>query len=140
MRAFEGVGIAANQVGIAKRIAVVQVEKDRSEPIVLINPKIVRQSDEVETSEEGCLSIPELFGDVERSVSVVFDALDYYGQTYRMEVSDFQARAVQHEIDHLDGILFIDRLSAVRRSLLLAKWKKLRKGKTGNTREPPDEG
>ena len=138
MYTFEGVGLAANQVGIAKRVAVVDIGERGSQPIVLINPRITRSSEEVETCEEGCLSIPDVFADVERHFSVTVEALDYYGKRFRLSLSGYEARAVQHEIDHLDGILFLDRLSATKRNLLMAKWKKLRKGESGYTREPPD--
>lgn len=135
MRAAKGVGLAANQVGVAKRVAVVDVGEDDPSPLVLINPRIVETGDVLETAEEGCLSIPEIFGDVERPESIVLEALDLDGTPYRVELHGFKARAAQHEIDHLDGVLFIDHLSALKRSLLMAKWKKSRKGKTGYIKE-----
>jgi peptide deformylase len=139
MRAARGVGLAANQVGVAQRVAVVDVGEENPPPLVLINPRIVQVGDEVETSEEGCLSIPEIFGDVERPLAVTVEALDADGKPYRAELHGFKARAAQHEIDHLDGVLFLDHLSAVKRSLLLAKWKKSRKGKTGYLKEVTPE-
>jgi peptide deformylase len=139
MRAAKGVGLAANQVGVAKRVAVVDVGAEFPPPLVLINPRIVEHSDEVETSEEGCLSIPEIFGDVERPLRVVIEALDADGTPYRAELSGYKARAAQHEIDHLDGILFFDHVSAVKRALLVAKWKKSRKGKKGHIKEVTPE-
>jgi len=135
MRAAKGVGLAAPQVGASQRVAVVDVGEEFPPPLVLINPRIVESGAEVELAEEGCLSIPEIFGDVERPARVVLEALDREGEPYRVTVSGYKARAVQHEIDHLDGILFLDRLSAVKRGLLLAKWKKLRKGKRGFVKE-----
>ena len=138
MRAAHGVGLAANQVGVARRVAVVDVGDDPP-PLVLINPVIVERDDEVETAEEGCLSIPEIYGDVERSARVVVEALDRAGQSYRATATGYKARAIQHEIDHLDGILFLDHLSAVKRGLLLAKWKKSRKGKSGYLKEVTPE-
>ena len=102
-------------------------------------PRIVRASDATETAEEGCLSIPDIFGDVERPLAVTVEALDRDGNPYRAEVSALKARAVQHEIDHLDGVLFLDHLSAVKRSLLLAKWKKSREGKSGYVKEVTPE-
>jgi len=93
----------------------------------------------VETAEEGCLSIPEIYGDVERRAHIVVEALDRDGQPYRTAVAGYKARAIQHEIDHLDGILFLDHLSAVKRGLLLAKWKKSRKGKSGYLKEVTPE-
>lgn len=139
MRAARGVGLAANQIGVARRVAVVDVGDDDPPPLVLINPVMVERSDEVETAEEGCLSIPDIFGDVERSARVVVEALDRDGRPFRAEARGYKARAIQHEIDHLDGVLFLDHLSAVKRSLLLAKWKKSRKGQTGFLKEVTPE-
>jgi peptide deformylase len=139
MYASKGVGLAANQVGVARRVAVVDVGTEVPEPLVLVNPTIVTRVDVTDTSEEGCLSIPEIFGDVQRPVSVVIEALDRDGVPFRLEAVGYQARAIQHEIDHLDGILFLDHLSAVKRGLLLAKWKRLRKGETGYLKEVTPE-
>ena len=139
MQAAKGVGLAAPQIGVSRRVAVVDVGVESGPPLVLINPRIVESSDEVETAEEGCLSIPEIYGEVERPYAVVLEALDRNAKPYRVATTGFQARAVQHEIDHLDGILFLDRLSAVRRSLLLSKWKKQRKGQTGFVKEVTPE-
>lgn len=120
MYAAKGVGLAANQVGVARRVAVIDAE---GEKLVLINPQIVDTAGR-ETGEEGCLSIPEVFADVTRPDHVVLEALDYHGQSYRKILEGLPARAVQHEIDHLDGILFIDRLGLLKRKRLLGKWKK----------------
>jgi len=139
MRAAKGVGLAANQIGEARRIAVVDIGEEDPPPLVLINPVILERSDESETAEEGCLSIPDIFGDVERHAHVVVEALDRDGTKFRAEAKGYKARAIQHEIDHLDGILFLDHLSAVKRSLLLAKWKKSRKGQTGYLKEVTPE-
>jgi peptide deformylase len=135
MRAARGVGLAANQVGVAQRVAVVDVGEELGPPLVLINPRIVDVGSERETAEEGCLSIPDVYGEVDRAHTVVVEALDRDARPYRATVSGLKARAVQHEIDHLDGILFLDRLSAVKRGLLMAKWKNLRKGTTGYLKE-----
>jgi len=139
MRAAKGVGLAAPQVGVGQRVAVVDVGDEGTPPMVLVNPRIVDASPAQEIAEEGCLSIPEIFGDVARAQTVVVEALDATGHPYRATVSGFAARAVQHEIDHLDGILFLDRLSAVKRSLLLSKWKRARKGLTGYLKEVTPE-
>ncbi|HYX82432.1 MAG TPA: peptide deformylase [Gemmatimonadales bacterium] len=139
MRAAKGVGLAANQIGIAQRVAVVDVGDEDPPPIALINPVILERSDEHETAEEGCLSIPDIFGDVERPAHVIVEALDRDGKKFRVEAHGYKARAIQHEIDHVDGILFLDHLSAVKRSLLLAKWKKSRKGQTGYVKEVTPE-
>lgn len=139
MRAAKGVGLAANQVGVAQRVAVVDVGEEFGPPLVLINPRIVEAGSERESAEEGCLSIPDVYADVDRAHAIVLEALDRDGQPYRIPITGFRARAVQHEIDHLDGILFLDRLSAVKRGLLMAKWKKLRKGMTGHIKEVTPE-
>ncbi|MGH7570006.1 MAG: peptide deformylase [Gemmatimonadales bacterium] len=138
MHAARGVGLAANQVGVARRVAVVDVGDD-SPLLVLINPTIVARGAEIETAEEGCLSIPDLFGDVARPRTVTLEALDRDGRPYRVAASGYKARAIQHEIDHLDGVLFLDHVSAVKRGLLLAKWKKARKGKSGYLKEVTPE-
>ena len=139
MRAAKGVGLAANQIGVARRVTVVDIGDEDPPPLVLINPVIVERSDEEETAEEGCLSIPEIFGDVTRSARVVVEALDRDGRKFRADAHGYKARAIQHEIDHLDGILFLDHLSAVKRNLLLSKWKKSRKGQAGYLKEVTPE-
>ena len=139
MRAAKGVGLAAPQVGVSRRVAVVDVGDEHASPLVLVNPRILEASATRETAEEGCLSIPDLYGDVARADTIVVEAWDATGRSFRATVSGFAARAVQHEIDHLDGILFLDRLSAVKRGLLLSKWKRLRKGQTGYLKEVTPE-
>ena len=139
MHAAKGVGLAANQVGVARRVAVVDVGEDAPPPLVLINPRIVQASDTMESAEEGCLSIPDIYGEVERRLGVTIEALDRDGRVYKVELSGFKARAAQHEIDHLDGVLFLDHLSAVKRGLLLAKWKKARKGQSGYVKDVTPE-
>ncbi|UCG86024.1 MAG: peptide deformylase [Gemmatimonadota bacterium] len=128
MRADDGVGLAANQVGIARRVAVVEVSDEPS--VVLIDPMIVEREGKVR-GEEGCLSIPDIFGDVDRAERVVVETTTLEGERIRVEASDLRARVIQHEIDHLDGVLFIDHLSPMKRRMLMKKWKKSRKGKTG---------
>ncbi len=120
MQAARGIGLAANQVGVARRVAVIDAEGER---LVLINPRIMEASGE-STGEEGCLSIPEMFADVTRPDQVVLEALDADGNPYRAELAGLLARVAQHEIDHLDGILFLDHLSLFKRQRLLAKWRK----------------
>jgi peptide deformylase len=120
MHAARGVGLAANQVGVARRVAVIDAE---GEKFAMVNPKIIEASGR-DTAEEGCLSIPEVFGDVTRPDRIVLEALDQDGVPFRRELTGLPARAVQHEIDHLDGILFLDHLSLLKRKRLLAKWKK----------------
>lgn len=106
MRAYEGVGLAANQVGRLKRILVAALE---DEEIVIVNPVIEDKSDERETDSEGCLSIPEIQVDVERPVAVTVSGQDLTGQPVRLEAKDLLARILQHEIDHLDGVVILDR-------------------------------
>jgi peptide deformylase len=132
MHAAKGIGLAANQVGIARRVAVVEAEGDS--PLVLINPVILEKKGS-EKGEEGCLSIPDLFGDVERAMQVVVETSDLTGQRVRVAAEGLKARAIQHEIDHLDGIVFLDRLSPLKRRLLLRKWQKERKGDTSYVKE-----
>ncbi len=131
MDAAKGVGLAANQVGLARRVAVVDAEGDR---FVMIDPLIVETAGS-STAEEGCLSIPEIYGDVTRPERVVIEALDEQGTHYRREAIGLKARAIQHEIDHLDGILFLDHLSLIKRQMLLARWRRERKDETGYLRE-----
>jgi peptide deformylase len=131
MDAARGVGLAANQVGVAKRVAVVAVEDDR---FAMVNPRIIEAEGRV-VAEEGCLSIPEIYGDVARAGRVVVEAEDENGMSYRKEATGLTARAIQHEIDHLDGILFLDHLSLVKRQMLLAKWRREHKSDTGYTKE-----
>jgi peptide deformylase len=131
MDAARGIGLAANQVGVARRVAVVDVEGDR---FVMIDPRIVEAEGRA-TAEEGCLSIPDIYADVTRPDRVVIEALDSEGTPYRKEASGLKARAIQHEIDHLDGILFLDHLSLIKRQMLLARWRREHKDDTGFTKE-----
>jgi peptide deformylase len=91
--------------------------------IALVNPRIV-ESDGRATEEEGCLSIPDIFADVTRPAAVTLEALDQEGNPYRIEATGLLARAIQHEIDHLDGVLFLDHLGPMKRRMLLSRWKK----------------
>lgn len=109
MRAVSGVGLAAPQVGVPLRVAVVEIPG--SEVIVLINPEIVKKEGE-RVIEEACLSIPGYKGEVRRSVSVKVKALDRMGRNFRIKGEELLAQALEHEIDHLDGILYIDRIES----------------------------
>jgi peptide deformylase len=131
MDAAKGIGLAANQVGVARRIAVVDVDGDR---FAMIDPRIV-ESEGRSTAEEGCLSIPDVYADVTRPDRVILEALDLEGNLYRKEASGLKARAIQHEIDHLDGILFLDHLSLMKRQMLMAKWRREHKDDSGYTKE-----
>ena len=117
MDAAEGVGLAANQIGQALRIAVVDADGER------FNAMIVEASVKA-SEEEGCLSIPEVYAEVTRPQRVVLEATGRDGVRYRLEADGLKARAIQHEIDHLDGILFLDRLSPMKRRLLVAKYRR----------------
>jgi peptide deformylase len=125
MYSEEGVGLAAPQVGISQRIIVVDPQQDQAnQRFALINPVVREVSKEVERGEEGCLSIPGLKDIVERPFSCVVEGLDLDGTERRVEAEGLLARILQHEVDHLNGILFIDRLSPLKRKLLLKKWQK----------------
>ena len=128
MRAAEGVGLAAPQIGLSKRICVIDVSNQQPEysPIVLINPHIVDAKGE-QIGEEGCLSFPDLYGDVKRHEFVKVEAVDKDGQTFSTEGTGFYSRALQHEIDHLNGILFVDHLKPLKRQLIRNALKRLRK-------------
>ena len=136
MYAARGIGLAATQVGRLERICVVDVDKAR---YALVNPEIVASEGE-QTGEEGCLSIPEIYGDVTRAQHVVVRALDRDGKAIEIDATDLLARCLQHEIDHLHGRLFIDYLSLVKRQAAMKKWRKLRGKDKSLTRtiEPRD--
>lgn len=122
----KGIGLAANQVGVLKRIFVMDVaqREGNKEPMVLINPEITWTSEEQETKEEGCLSIPGYFGDVTRPAGIKVKYLTLEGKEEERECTGWESACVQHEIDHLDGILFTDHLSKLRRDIILKKMKK----------------
>ncbi len=128
MYAAPGVGLAAPQVGESKRLAVIDISsKDEKFPlIILINPSIVRAGGEVEF-EEGCLSIPEYTARVKRSENLIVRALDRQGREFEIDASGLLAIALQHEIDHLDGLLLIDRISPIKREFFKKRFKKSQK-------------
>jgi peptide deformylase len=121
MYAAEGIGLAAPQVGRTEKLAVVDVDGKK---FVLINPQIVSSEGDIERAEEGCLSIPDIYGDVERPFGVTFRATDESGTEYEATASELLGRCIRHEIDHLDGKLFIDYLSPLKRKAAMAKWEK----------------
>lgn len=123
MHAAQGIGLAAPQVGRTERLTVVQIEDQR---FVLINPEIVVADGKKAKGEEGCLSIPDVYGDVERPSHVVVRALDVDGTEFEVDATDLLARCFQHEIDHLHGKLFIDYLSVLKRRTAMSKWTKER--------------
>ncbi|MEJ7809892.1 MAG: peptide deformylase [Gemmatimonadaceae bacterium] len=136
MYAARGIGIAAPQVGRRERVAVIDVQTKTSTPIAIINPEIVFREG-TQRAEEGCLSIPEIYGDVDRAARVTVRALDTSGQPFEIEADDILARCLQHEIDHLHGKLFIDYLGLIKRRAALAKWERLRNGDKSPTRKIP---
>jgi peptide deformylase len=120
-----GIGLAAPQIGLSQRLIVVDLKEDDSQPMALLNPSILELGGAKDRVEEGCLSIPGVAATVERPVTCVVEALDAKGQPVRIQADGMLARCLQHEIDHLDGILFIDRLSPIKRNMLLKKYRKL---------------
>jgi len=126
-----GIGLAALQVGVVKRIIVVDLAKDEEEPapLFMANPEVVWASDEEESYEEGCLSLPEQYGDVVRPKAVRVRYLDHENEIRELNAEDMLAICVQHEMDHLDGTLFVDHLSALKRNMILRKLQKSRRGK-----------
>lgn len=122
MYAASGIGLAAPQVGRLERMFVCDVEGAR---YTFINPELIH-TEGLDKSEEGCLSIPEVFGDVERAARVRMRGLDLEGNTFELDADELLARCVQHELDHLNGRLFIDHLSILRRRSALSKWDKMR--------------
>ena len=146
MDVAKGIGLAAPQVGRVERVAVIGVDQAR---FAIINPEIVEADTKLAKAEEGCLSIPDVYGDVERPARVKVRAMGLDGQTFEVEASELLARCLQHEIDHLHGKLFVDYLSILKRRSAMAKWAKekdkypkfIRKLESDPTRnhEHPDE-
>jgi peptide deformylase len=124
-----GVGLAAIQVGVPKRIVTIDVSKSETEraPMVLINPEVTWVSEEKRAYEEGCLSIPEYYEEVERPDRIRFRYMNLNGETVEQEADGLMATCVQHEIDHLNGVLFIDYLSKLKRDRVMTKFKKAAK-------------
>ncbi len=132
MYAAVGVGLAAVQIGIAKRIIVMDLDQKsgKRNPRVFVNPKILWASEELATFEEGCLSVPEIWEDVERPARIRAEYLDRDGKKQTLEADGLLADCLQHEMDHLDGVLFIDHLSRLKRSIALRKLAKAKKRET----------
>jgi peptide deformylase len=129
MYAAPGIGLAATQIGEMKRLVVMDLAKEgeKPDPIVMINPEIKKYSDETVTTEEGCLSIPEIYYDVERPAEVTVEYTDLEGKRVTRDARDRLAICVQHEIDHLDGVMYIDYLSRLKRDRVLKKFQKAEK-------------
>ncbi|MCX7327945.1 MAG: peptide deformylase [Hyphomicrobiales bacterium] len=121
-----GIGLAAIQIGVAKRVVTIDLAKQDEErsPIVFLNPEITWESEEMALYEEGCLSIPEYYEEVERPAVVKVRYMDLDGKTQEVEVDGLMSTCIQHEIDHLDGVLFIDHLSKLKRDRCIKKFAK----------------
>ncbi|GKX32961.1 MAG: peptide deformylase [Rhizobiaceae bacterium MnEN-MB40S] len=126
-----GIGLAGIQIGVPRNVVVVDCSGDDEEkaPMVLFNPKILASSDERSVYEEGCLSIPDYYAEVERPASVTVDYVDYDGARQTIEADGILATCLQHEIDHLNGVLFIDYLSKLKRDMVIRKFTKLAKSR-----------
>ena len=124
-----GIGLAAVQIGILKRLIVIDVSKKEEEkkPLFLINPEITYQSEETSIYEEGCLSLPDHFAEIERPAKCKINYIDYHGKKAELEAEGLLSTCVQHEIDHLNGILFIDYLSKLKKDMIIKKLKKQKK-------------
>lgn len=126
MYASKGLGLAAPQIGVNIRLAVIDLGED---PLVFINPKIIKKSGK-EVCQEGCLSFPGLFENVSRAKRIVVRAFDKDGSEYELEAEGLLARAIQHELDHLDGVLFIDRISKARKIQIKSDLELIKNGET----------
>ena len=129
MYAAPGIGLAAVQVGVLKRVIVIDLSKEdeKKTPLFIVNPEIIFKSNDLVSYEEGCLSIPNQFAEVKRPSSCKINFLDYNGKKKEMHAEGLLATCIQHEIDHLNGILFIDHLSKLKKDLILKKTKKQKK-------------
>ncbi len=131
MYAAPGIGLAANQVNLLNRVLVMDLartdEGEEKTPICMANPEIIWESEEMSTMEEGCLSIPRQYAEVQRPAHVRVKYLDYNGKEAELEASGLLSHCVQHEIDHLNGVLFIDYLSTLKRNMIVRKVEKLKK-------------
>ncbi len=126
-----GIGLAANQVDMLNRVLVMDLsdreENEEAAPIFMANPEIVYESEEMSVMQEGCLSIPKQYAEVERPAIVQVKYLDYNGKEAELKAEGLLSHCVQHEIDHLNGVLFIDYLSSLKRNMILKKVQKLKK-------------
>ena len=129
MYAAPGIGLAGVQVGILKRLIVIDVSKDeeKKSPLYLINPEIISKSSNTSVYEEGCLSLPGYFAEIERPAECHIEYVDYHGKKKEMKASGLLATCIQHEVDHLNGILFIDYLSKLKRDMIIKKLEKNKK-------------
>ena len=126
MYAAPGIGLAATQVNITKQIIVIDISENKNQPLCLINPEILASSGTEET-EEGCLSVPDIFENVERAEKIKVRALNRDGEIFELETDDLLAVCIQHEMDHLDGKLFVDYLSPMKQKRIRKRLEKVRK-------------
>jgi peptide deformylase len=136
MYAAPGIGLAATQVNIDKRVIVIDISEEKDQPLCLINPEILAR-DGIEEMEEGCLSVPGVYELVERADHVKIRALDRDGNPFEMEAGDLLAVCIQHEIDHLDGKLFVDYLSPLKRARIRKKLEKEQRQSQGGPEKRP---
>ena len=129
MYAAPGIGLAAVQVGILKRLIVIDIskEKETKNPLFLINPEIVSKSKKTSIYEEGCLSLPGYFAEIERPAECQIEYIEYDGKKKEMKANGLLATCIQHEVDHLNGILFIDYLSKLKKDMIIKKLVKHKK-------------
>jgi peptide deformylase len=132
MYAAPGIGLAASQVDVHKRVIVIDVSEERNEPLVLVNPEILSREGELST-EEGCLSVPGIFDEVKRASKVRVRAQDREGAAFERDFEDVVAVCIQHEMDHLEGRLFVDYLSDLKRERIRKKLDKERKDRAART-------
>jgi peptide deformylase len=119
-----GIGLAASQVDVHEQLIIIDISEDKSEQLVFINPKITVLEGDKETMQEGCLSIPGFYEDVERVEHCLIEAIDENGKEFKLEATDLLAVCIQHEMDHLDGKLFVDYLSSTKRDRIRKKLEK----------------
>lgn len=129
MHEAPGIGLAAIQIGVAKDVIVMDLAKEGEapEPLYFVNPAIIWSSDEIQIHEEGCLSLPEYYEDVERPAEVKVRFLDYEGEIRELHCKEMLAVCIQHEMDHLEGMLFVDHLTRLKRQMILRKLSKAKK-------------
>ena len=129
--AAPGIGLAAIQIGVAKRVIVLDLSRDRDKepkkPMYFVNPEIIWKSEEKFTYEEGCLSVPNQFAEIDRPKQCYVKHLDYNGSSQELKADGLLATCIQHEIDHLEGILFIDYLSKLKKSMIIKRLSKQKK-------------
>ena len=141
MYSAPGIGLAAVQIGILKRIIVIDVSKEdqKKEPLFLVNPKITFKSQKISTYEEGCLSLPGYFAEIKRPAECHVEYIGYDGKNKNLKADGILSTCIQHEIDHLNGKLFVDHISSLKRSRIETKIKKLKKdGLIASRKETPN--